>query len=147
MIFHIFIHMVLFTGNMWIKLWLVNTQYELVELIVQDLLQWQPNLQSEDSQRSSCKIDFTNFFYYFRQIKNHIVLYLFYSIKGDRVFEYEGDRTRDDIVNFALRVMGPAVTQLNTIGDFEEAKKRTELFFMFSGVSEGSEWVWISEYI
>merc|ERR1712226_664868 len=61
-------------------------------------------------------------------------------IKGDRVFEYEGDRTRDDIVNFALRVMGPAVTQLNTIGDFEEAKKRTELFFMFSGVSEGSEW-------
>ena len=80
------------------------------------------------------------FFYYFREIKNHI-LYIFYSIKGDRVFEYEGDRTRDDIVNFALRVMGPAVTQLNTIGDFEEAKKRTELFFMFSGVSEGSEWV------
>ena len=87
------------------------------------------------------RYDFTNFFYYFRQIKNHIVLYLFYSIKGDRVFEYEGDRTRDDIVNFALRVMGPAVTQLNTIGDFEEAKKRTELFFMFSGESEGSEWV------
>merc|ERR1719242_2961742 len=50
-------------------------------------------------------------------------------IKGDRVFEYEGDRTRDDIVNFALRVMGPSVTQLNTVGDFEEAKKRSELFF------------------
>ena len=37
--------------------------------------------------------------------------------------------------------MGPSVTPLNTIGDFDEAKRRSELFFMFSGESEGSEWV------
>ena len=106
-------------------------------MIVPDLLQWQPNLESEDSQLSFCKINFHDFFSLVKLIKSH----LFYSIKGDRVFEYEGDRTRDDIVNFALRVMGPSVTPLNTIGDFDEAKRRSELFFMFSGESEGSEWV------
>ena len=93
-------------------------------------------MESEDSQLSFCKIDFHDFFFS-REINKK----LFYSIKGDRVFEYEGDRTRDDIVNFALRVMGPSVTPLNTIGDFDEAKRRSELFFMFSGESEGSEWV------
>ena len=62
-------------------------------------------------------------------------------MKGDSVFSYEGDRTRDDLVNFALRLMGPSVTKIDTKSDFEMAKKRSELFFLFAGETEGTEWV------
>ena len=61
-------------------------------------------------------------------------------MKGDSVFTYEGDRTREDLVNFALRLMGPSVTKIDTKVDFEMAKKRSELFFLFAGETEGTEW-------
>ena len=61
-------------------------------------------------------------------------------MKGDSIFTYEGDRTREDLVNFALRLMGPSVTQIENRKDFEMAKKRSELFFLFAGQNEGTEW-------
>ena len=61
-------------------------------------------------------------------------------MKGDSIFTYEGDRTREDLVNFALRLMGPSVTQIENKKDFEMAKKRSELFFLFAGENEGTEW-------
>lgn len=61
-------------------------------------------------------------------------------IKGDLVFEYQGDRTRDDIVNFAYRLIGPSVNAIATKSDFEAAKSRSEIFFMFAGEPAGPEW-------
>ena len=66
-------------------------------------------------------------------------------MKGDSIFTYEGDRTREDLVNFALRLMGPSVTQLENKVDFEMAKKRSELFFLFAGENEGTEWVYYTK--
>ena len=61
-------------------------------------------------------------------------------MKGESAFQYEGDRTRDDIVNFALRLVGPSVNKIESKEDFEIAKKRSELFFVFAGETEGREW-------
>ena len=72
-------------------------------------------------------------------IVNNFLLFSF-SMKGDSIFTYEGDRTREDLVNFALRLMGPSVTQIENRKDFEMAKKRSELFFLFAGQNEGTEW-------
>ena len=57
------------------------------------------------------------------------------------MFEYQGDRTRDDIVNFAYRLIGPSVNAIATKSDFEAAKSRSEIFFMFAGEPAGPEWV------
>jgi hypothetical protein len=56
-------------------------------------------------------------------------------------YSYEGDRTREDIVNFATRVVGPAVNQIESKADFDSAKKRSDILFLFSGQKSGSEWV------
>lgn len=61
-------------------------------------------------------------------------------IKGDLTFAYEGDRTRDDIVNFALRLVGPSVNKIETKSEFELAKQRSEIFFVFAGQTSGPEW-------
>ena len=65
----------------------------------------------------------------------------YFSIKGDHVFQYEGDRTREDIVNFAHRLVGPSVNSITSKSDFKAAKTRSELFFLFSGEPSGPEWV------
>jgi len=61
-------------------------------------------------------------------------------LKGESSYQYEGDRTRDDIVNFALRLIGPSVNKIESKEDFELAKTRSELFFVFAGETAGREW-------
>ena len=61
-------------------------------------------------------------------------------MKGESSYQYEGDRTRDDIVNFALRLIGPSVNKIESKEDFEIAKTRSELFFLFAGETAGREW-------
>lgn len=61
-------------------------------------------------------------------------------LKGDSVFTYEGDRTRDDIVNFATRLTGPAVKSIENKLEFEDAKTKSELFFLFAGQQDGPMW-------
>jgi hypothetical protein len=58
---------------------------------------------------------------------------LYFSLKGHNTYTYEGDRNRDDIVAFAKRLLGPPVGELRTKGDFEEAKLKSEIFFVFVG--------------
>ena len=55
-------------------------------------------------------------------------------------FSYEGDRNREDIVTFAKRLLGPPVGELRTEGDFEEAKTKSEIFFVFTGDQDGPLW-------
>jgi len=56
-------------------------------------------------------------------------------LKGDDVYTYDGDRTREDIVAFARRMMGPPVTQIYTDTEMEEAKLNG-LFFVYAGSLE-----------
>jgi len=52
-------------------------------------------------------------------------------LKGDKTYTYKGDRNREDIVDFALRLEGPPVQRIETAGDFEKAKNENDVFFLF----------------
>ena len=134
-------------GNTWISLWPEKCQFEWGELTAQDLLLSLLNLQSRGFQLFSCKIActfFVNDSYYFLKPFSfgHFDDFFLYfnSLKGEISYQYDGDRTRDDIVNFALRLVGPSVNKIESKIDFDAAKKKSELFFLFSGEMAGSEW-------
>lgn len=61
-------------------------------------------------------------------------------LKGEDTYVYEGDRSREDIVAFALRMMGPPVKDITSDQDLDEAKKRSELFFIYVGRPASSLW-------
>jgi len=56
-------------------------------------------------------------------------------LKGDDVYTYEGDRTRDDIVAFARRLMGPPVQKLSSDLELREAKLNS-VIFIYTGPLE-----------
>ena len=53
-------------------------------------------------------------------------------LKGDNVYTYEGDRTREDIVAFARRMSGPPVKHLSSPGELSSAMLNT-VIFIYSG--------------
>ena len=59
----------------------------------------------------------------------------------DLQYSYEGDRTREDIVAFAHRLMGPPVNLVASRTDFNRAKDKSEIFFLFSGEESGPVFV------
>ena len=63
-------------------------------------------------------------YFWFGMTWNQIEIFFYFSLKGESVYQYEGDRTRDDIVNFALRLVGPSVNQIESKEDFEDAKSK-----------------------
>uniref|UniRef100_A0A8C6M4H7 protein disulfide-isomerase n=1 Tax=Nothobranchius furzeri TaxID=105023 RepID=A0A8C6M4H7_NOTFU len=54
-------------------------------------------------------------------------------LKGDLAFSYKGPRTKDDIVEFANRVAGPAVRALPSKQMFEHMMKRHDVLFVYVG--------------
>ena len=56
-------------------------------------------------------------------------------LKGEDTYTYEGDRTREDIVAFARRLMGPPVQALRSEGELKEAMLNS-LFFVYTGPLE-----------
>ena len=62
-------------------------------------------------------------------------------LKGEETFTYEGDRTREDIVGFARRLMGPAVSRIHNAADLADARQTSGgIFFLYVGKEEGSLW-------
>jgi len=61
-------------------------------------------------------------------------------LKGEDTHVYEGDRSREDIVAFAQRMMGPPVKQITGDSDLDEAKQRSDLFFIYIGRPAGRLW-------
>jgi len=55
--------------------------------------------------------------------------------KGEDVYTYDGDRTREDIVAFAKRMIGPPVQHIHSDSDLQEAKLNG-LFFVYVGSLE-----------
>ncbi|XP_058274047.1 protein disulfide-isomerase TMX3a [Hemibagrus wyckioides] len=54
-------------------------------------------------------------------------------IKGDKYFHYNGQRTKDAILEFTERVSGPFVRALSSVRLFQHALSRHELFFLYVG--------------
>ncbi|XP_066502888.1 protein disulfide-isomerase TMX3-like [Hoplias malabaricus] len=54
-------------------------------------------------------------------------------LKGDLAYNYKGPRTKDDIVEFANRVAGPAVRSLPSKQMFEHVLKRHDVLFVYVG--------------
>ena len=65
----------------------------------------------------------------------------FFSLKGDNVYQFEGDRTRDEIVAFAQRLMGPAVRAISSTDELISTVRKREIAFAFIGEPEGRLWV------
>lgn len=66
---------------------------------------------------------------------------LIHSLKGEQEFKYHGDRTRDEIVKFALRLSGPPVQQITRTQSFDTIKRERDLYFLYVGDKSGILWV------
>jgi len=62
-------------------------------------------------------------------------------MKGEEVFTFQGDRTKQDIVDFALRVSGPPVQRITRTESINNLRKGISLFFVYIGAYEGVLWV------
>uniref|UniRef100_A0A8C4NBS3 Uncharacterized protein n=1 Tax=Eptatretus burgeri TaxID=7764 RepID=A0A8C4NBS3_EPTBU len=56
-----------------------------------------------------------------------------FRIKGDLTYNYRGPRTKDDIIDFANRVAGPAVRLLTSSALFDHTRQRQPVFFLYVG--------------
>ena len=59
------------------------------------------------------------------------------------MFTYEGDRTREDIVAFARRLMGPPVKEIANAEELNKTLAEREINFVFIG--EPKEELWVRE--
>lgn len=66
---------------------------------------------------------------------------LLHSLKGEQEFMYHGDRTRDEIVKFALRLSGPPVQEITRTQSFDTIKRDRDLYFLYVGDRSGVLWV------
>uniref|UniRef100_A0A1A9V5V3 Thioredoxin domain-containing protein n=1 Tax=Glossina austeni TaxID=7395 RepID=A0A1A9V5V3_GLOAU len=61
-------------------------------------------------------------------------------IKGNMEFTYHGDRSRDELVDYALRMSGPPVQLVTRTESVDMLKGSHTIFFMFVGLQEGIVW-------
>ncbi|CAH0546273.1 unnamed protein product [Brassicogethes aeneus] len=61
-------------------------------------------------------------------------------IKPDDEVSYHGDKTKDDIINFAIRMAGPPVQEVTRTESLSGLKNMNQLFFMYVGDQEGPLW-------
>lgn len=66
---------------------------------------------------------------------------VFFSLKGDQEFTYNGDRTKDEIVRFALRLSGPPVQEITRSQSFDVIKQDQDVYFLYVGEKSGYLWV------
>uniref|UniRef100_A0A1B6MT86 Thioredoxin domain-containing protein n=2 Tax=Graphocephala atropunctata TaxID=36148 RepID=A0A1B6MT86_9HEMI len=62
-------------------------------------------------------------------------------LKGDMATHtYYGDRTKEEIINFAMRVSGPPVKPITRPDSLDTLKSGNQLFFVYVGEYEGPLW-------
>lgn len=61
-------------------------------------------------------------------------------LKGDEQYTYNGDRTKDEIVKFALRLNGPPVQEITKTQSFDIIKNDNNLYFIYIGEKLGNLW-------
>ncbi|KAI8426202.1 hypothetical protein MSG28_005132 [Choristoneura fumiferana] len=62
------------------------------------------------------------------------------SIKGSHHHEYNGERMKDDMVNYAVRMSQPAVQRVTQADSFGYLKETHPIFFGFVGKQQGPLW-------
>jgi thioredoxin domain-containing protein 10 len=68
-------------------------------------------------------------------------LFKIHSLNGEIQYTFKGDRTKEEIMNFALRVSGPPVQQITRSESLENLKTSNPLFFVYVGDHAGLLWV------
>lgn len=63
------------------------------------------------------------------------------SLKGEQQFTYNGDRTKEEIVKFALRLNGPPVQEIKKTESFDTIKRDRGLYFLYVGERSSPLWV------
>ena len=71
----------------------------------------------------------------------HLVINNFFSIQGDFRHTYYGDRSREEIVGYAIRMASPPIVHLPNIDQFKDKLKDGSVFFLYAGQREGELWV------
>jgi len=66
-------------------------------------------------------------------------------LNGEFQYTFNGDRTKEEIVNFALRLSGPPVRQITRAESLDNLKASNPLFFVYIGDNAGP--LWVSRYI
>ncbi|CAH1962066.1 unnamed protein product [Acanthoscelides obtectus] len=61
-------------------------------------------------------------------------------IRGEEHHTFQGDQDTEQIVNFALRMSGPAVEHITRPESLTNIKNMNQLFFMYVGEREGALW-------
>ncbi|KAH8365901.1 hypothetical protein KR093_006999, partial [Drosophila rubida] len=61
-------------------------------------------------------------------------------IKGNMEFTYNGDRSKDELVDYALRMSGPPVQLVTRTESVDMLKGSHTIFFMFVGAQQGVVW-------
>ena len=70
------------------------------------------------------------------------------SIQGDTRHSFTGDRTKDDIVGFAVRMAAPPVQHLASQHELQALRERSaHLFFLYAGNQDNHLWVCFKIYI
>jgi hypothetical protein len=77
----------------------------------------------------------------YRQSVNFLVGINIHSFNGEFQYKFSGDRTKEEIVNFALRLSGPPVRQITRSESLENLKTSNPLFFIYVGDNAGPLWV------
>ncbi|CAG9859452.1 unnamed protein product [Phyllotreta striolata] len=61
-------------------------------------------------------------------------------VKADDDFTFEGEKTTEEIINFAIRMSGPPVQLVTRHESLTNIKSMNQLFFMYVGETEGLLW-------
>lgn len=69
-----------------------------------------------------------------------------YSIKGSFLHEYQGEREKEEMVNYALRMSQSAVQRLTHADSLGDLKESHPVFFGFVGKQQGPLWVGYKYY-
>jgi len=69
------------------------------------------------------------------------VLKYFYSVKDGVEYVFKGDRTKEELLDFAIRLSGPPVQQITRIESIAHVKATNLIFFLYIGDYKGKLWV------
>lgn len=62
------------------------------------------------------------------------------SIKGHQEYVYSGDRTKEELLPYAMRMSGPPVQQVTRVESVDMLKSNNPIFFAFIGKQDGLLW-------
>lgn len=62
------------------------------------------------------------------------------SIKGDNEYIFNGDRTKEELLQFVMRMSGPPVQQVTRVDSVDLLKNNNPVFFTYVGSQAGLLW-------